>query len=150
MFHLFQTYVAIVSSEFYKSRSRYRCGGSLLSLSGPAAMAHWCGEDRGHGHESGGDGIPRRVSHDVVQDGRGHGQRAGWDVGLHAAFVGRRRGKLRPDIRCLWSGDGCGASVGRGSWRALGTEAASGLTPRPDVRGLVTLLKISTYLEIAS
>jgi hypothetical protein len=36
--------------------------------------------------------------------GAGVAHQAGWDAGLHAVCVGCRRGKLRPDKRCLRTG----------------------------------------------
>jgi hypothetical protein len=37
----------------------------------------WCGKDGGRVHESGGDGIPRRIGRDVEQDGSGCGALGG-------------------------------------------------------------------------
>jgi hypothetical protein len=111
------------------------------------------GEDRGRRHESGGDGMLRHIGRDVERDGHKRGASGGMDTGLHATCVRHRREKLRPDRHCLWSKDGHGACVARGSGRALGigAGAVSGLTPRSDVQVLVPPLflcpvSLSTYM----
>jgi hypothetical protein len=45
-----------------------RCGGRLSPR-----WSNCCGEDRDHGHESGRDGVPRRIGRDVEWDGHGRG-----------------------------------------------------------------------------
>ena len=70
----------------------------------------------------------------------------GWDAGLYSACVGRRRGKVGPNVCCLRSGDEHGACVGhgvcveRGYESSVRTNAASG---RPDASRRVPTLLIA-------
>jgi hypothetical protein len=49
-----------------------RCGGSLSPR-----WSNCCGEDIGHRHESGKDGVPRQIGRDVERDGHGRGASGG-------------------------------------------------------------------------